>query len=310
MDYSKKERPYYTVNDFYRERFGTKVFRIPLDAGFTCPNRDGTLSHAGCIYCSEKGSGDFAGDRSLSLEMQYCQVKSMMQRKWPVGKTIVYLQANTNTYAPLEKLKEIYESVLSLDDDIVGLSIATRPDCLPDDVVDYLRELNLRTFLTVELGLQTIHQETARLINRQHDLDCFVDAVKRLREKKIHVVAHIINGLPWESASMMQSTVEYLNRLDIQGLKIHMLYISKNTGIEKYYHNTSFHILTREEYVEIVVNQIEILRPDIILYRLTGDAPREDLIEPKWSLRKFGVTNEIDKLLRKRQTYQGVYFRK
>ncbi|MBN2504587.1 MAG: TIGR01212 family radical SAM protein [Bacilli bacterium] len=308
MNYQTKERPYLTVNDFYREKFGEKVFRIPLNAGFTCPNRDGTLSYAGCIYCSEKGSGDFAGDVSMTLEEQYIEIKAMMTKKWSSGKTIVYFQANTNTYAPVDKLRQIYDAALNLDPNIVGISIATRPDCLKDDVLKYLFELNKKTFLTVELGLQTIHPETAKLINRQHDLETFDQAVSRLRKGNIHVVAHIINGLPHETKDMMLETVAHLNKLDIQGLKIHMLYITRDTAIAKYLEKTNFKLLTLGEYVEIVADQIELLRPDIILYRLTGDAPKEDLIAPMWSLRKFVVTNEIDKLLRRRKTYQGVRY--
>ncbi|MBN2696977.1 MAG: TIGR01212 family radical SAM protein, partial [Bacilli bacterium] len=256
----------------------------------------------------EKGSGDFAGDVSMTLEEQYIEIKAMMTKKWSSGKTIVYFQANTNTYAPVDKLRQIYDAALNLDPNIVGISIATRPDCLKDDVLKYLFELNKKTFLTVELGLQTIHPETAKLINRQHDLETFDQAVSRLRKGNIHVVAHIINGLPHETKDMMLETVAHLNKLDIQGLKIHMLYITRDTAIAKYLEKTNFKLLTLGEYVEIVADQIELLRPDIILYRLTGDAPKEDLIAPMWSLRKFVVTNEIDKLLRRRKTYQGVRY--
>lgn len=308
MDYRFKERPYYTVNDFYKEKFGTKVFKIPLNGNFTCPNRDGTLSYEGCIYCSEKGSGDFAGDVLDSMQTQYAKISATMRKKWPTGKTIAYFQANTNTYGPLEKLKLLYEKALTLDPNIVGISIATRPDCLQPEIVEYLADLNRRTFLTIELGLQTIHPETAEIINRKHDLQTFVDAVKRLRAHDIHVVCHIINGLPHETAAMMQETVRFLNGLDIQGLKIHMLYIMKNTALETLYLVDPFKILSRDEYVGIVSCQIEHLRPDIILYRLTGDGPRDELIEPKWSLKKFVVTNEIDKLLRNRHSYQGAKY--
>ncbi len=310
MDYLNKERPYLTVNDFYKAKFGTKVFKIPLNGNFTCPNRDGTLSDEGCIYCSEKGSGDFAGDVLDSLEAQYLKISETMRKKWPIGKTIVYFQANTNTYAPVDKLRSLYEKALSLDDNIVGISIATRPDCLQQEIVEYLADLNKRTFLTVEIGLQTIHQETAKIINRQHDLESFVDAVTRLRKHNIHVVCHIINGLPKETKAMMLQTVKFLNKLDIQGLKIHMLYIMKNTALEHYYENNPFPILSRDEYVKIVASQIELLRPDIVLYRLTGDSPKEELVEPKWSLKKFVVTNEIDKLLRNNKSYQGIKYHK
>jgi len=303
-----KERPYYTINDYYLKRFKTKVYKIALNGDFTCPNRDGTFSKSGCIYCSESGSGEFGGDKSLPLKTQFDHVKEMMSLKWKSGKYIAYFQANTNTYAPVEKLKELFEEALTLDSDIIGISVATRPDCLPEEVLDYLEDLNKRTFLIIELGLQTIHETTAKLINRGHDLLSFENAVTNLRKRNIHVVAHIINGLPHETKEMMLETLEKVNSYDIQGLKIHMLYILKDTPLEKYYSNTHFHVLTLEEYTSIVAEQIERLRPDIVLHRLTGDARKEDLIEPIWSLKKFVVTNEIDKRLRARHTYQGVYY--
>ncbi len=308
VNFEGKERPYYTINDYYLKRFKTKVYKIALNGDFTCPNRDGTFSKSGCIYCSESGSGEFGGDKSLPLKTQFDHVKEMMSLKWKSGKYIAYFQANTNTYAPVEKLKELFEEALTLDSDIIGISVATRPDCLPEEVLDYLEDLNKRTFLIIELGLQTIHETTAKLINRGHDLLSFENAVTNLRKRNIHVVAHIINGLPHETKEMMLETLEKVNSYDIQGLKIHMLYILKDTPLEKYYSNTHFHVLTLEEYTSIVAEQIERLRPDIVLHRLTGDARKEDLIEPIWSLKKFVVTNEIDKRLRARHTYQGVYY--
>lgn len=308
VKFEGKERPYYTINDYYLERFGHKVYKIALNGDFTCPNRDGTLSINGCIYCSESGSSEFGGEKSTPLPKQFEEVKKRMTKKWISGKYIAYFQANTNTYGPIEKLKTLFEEAIDLDPDIIGLSIATRPDCLPDEVVEYLSELNKRTFLMVELGLQTIHESTSKLINRGHDMHCFEDALKKLRSQDIHVVAHIINGLPGESEAMMMETLIKLNTMDIQGLKIHMLYILKNTALERFFQNTHFHVLSLEEYTTIVANQIELLRPDIVLHRLTGDAKKEDLIAPLWSLKKFVVTNEIDKLLRKRHTYQGVFY--
>ena len=308
MDLKNKSRPYYTANDFYLDRFGTKVFKVPVNGGFTCPNRDGTLSKEGCLYCSETGSGEFAGKVTDSLAVQYQQTRAMMNAKWPAAKTIVYFQAFTNTYAPVSRLRELFETALKLDKDIVGLSIATRPDCLPDDVVEYLSDLNRRTFLTVEVGLQTIHKQTAMIINRRHDLDTFASAVAKLSEHGIHTVAHIIDGLPGESKEMMLDTIRYLNTKAIQGVKIHMLYILKNTRMADYYRDHPFPILSREEYVDIVADQIELLRPDIVLYRLTGDARRSELLEPFWTQKKFVVTNEIDKLLRKRKSFQGAKY--
>ncbi|HOP57191.1 MAG TPA: TIGR01212 family radical SAM protein [Bacillota bacterium] len=308
MDFVKKEKPYLTANDFYRARFGHKIAKIPLNGGFTCPNRDGTLSWDGCIFCSEKGSGDFAGDPGESLGVQYARSLEVLHKKWPGCLTIPYFQANTNTYAPLSRLKKLYEEAINLSDEVVGLSIATRPDVLPDDVVEYLGELRQRTFLTVELGLQSIHASTASFINRQHSLESFVDAVAKLRKKDIHVICHIINGLPGETPDMMLDTIRFLNKQDIQGIKIHMLYVMKNTRLADLYEKGEITMMSRSDYIETTADQIELLRPDIIIYRLTGDSPRKELVAPLWSLKKFTVTNDIDKLLRKRHSHQGARY--
>ena len=228
-----------------------------------------------------------------------------MLHKWPDSKYIVYFQANTNTYAPVNVLKEKYESVLFLDN-VIGINIATRPDSISDECLEYLEELNKKTYLTVELGLQTIHDETSKLINRGHDLKCFEEMVKKLRERNINVVVHIINGLPYETKEMMMSTAKYLSNLDIQGIKIHMLHILKDTALANLYEKEKFHVLTREEYVDIVCSQLEILREDIVIHRITGDPNPDDLIEPKWLIKKFGVLNEIDKEMARRDTYQGI----
>jgi hypothetical protein len=308
MNFINKERPYYTVNDYYLEKFHEKVYKISLNGDFTCPNRDGTISSDGCIYCSESGSAEFGGNKLLPLKKQFEEVLEMMQKKWKSGKYIAYFQANTNTYGPIYKLKSLFEEALTLNDNIVGLSIATRPDCLSDEIIDYLADLNNRTFLTIEIGLQTIHESTARLINRGHTLQDFENAVVKLRKNGIHVVCHIINGLPSETKEMMMDTLHFINKQDIQGLKIHMLYVIKNTPLERYFIDHPFPILSLSEYTELVADQIEQLRPDIVLHRLTGDAMKEDLIVPLWTLKKFVVTNEIDKILRKRKTYQGYYY--
>ena len=227
-----------------------------------------------------------------------------MLKKWPNSKYIGYFQARTNTYAPVEVLKEKYEAILK-QENVVGLSIATRPDSITDECLDYLCELNKKTYLTVELGLQTIHEKTSKLINRCHTLDCFEKMVNKLRSKKINVVVHIINGLPYETKEMMLETVKYLNSLDIQGIKIHMLHILQNTPLAILYQKKPFHILTREEYVNIVCDQLELLRPEIVINRITGDPKVDDLIEPTWLIKKFGVLNEIDKEMVKRNSYQG-----
>ena len=215
-----------------------------------------------------------------------------------------YFQANTNTYAPLNELKEKYEEVLK-QENVIGLNIATRPDSITNECYDYLEELSKRTYLTIELGLQTIHEKTSKLINRCHTLDCFEECVKKLRDKNINVVVHIINGLPYETKEMMLDTVKYLNSLDIQGIKIHMLHIIKDTSLEMLFKKENFHILTKEEYVDIVCDQLELLREEIVINRITGDPKADELIEPNWLVKKFGVLNEIDKEMVKRDSYQG-----
>ncbi len=304
--YSNSNKRYYTLDYFYKEKFKSKVFKISLNAGFSCPNKDGTKGYGGCIYCSKLGSGDYAGEKEKSLVEQFNDVKNIMLHKWPDSKYIVYFQANTNTYAPVNVLKEKYESVLFLDN-VIGINIATRPDSISDECLEYLEELNKKTYLTVELGLQTIHDETSKLINRGHDLKCFEEMVKKLRERNINVVVHIINGLPYETKEMMMSTAKYLSNLDIQGIKIHMLHILKDTALANLYEKEKFHVLTREEYVDIVCSQLEILREDIVIHRITGDPNPDDLIEPKWLIKKFGVLNEIDKEMARKDTYQGIY---
>ncbi len=297
-----------TANDFYQAKFGRKVAKIPLNGGFTCPNRDGTLSYDGCIYCSDKGAGDFAGDASETIRAQYLRSLASLRKKWPDCLTIPYFQAMTNTYAPVEKLRRLYKEALSLGPEVVGLSIATRPDALPEDVLEYLGELNQRTFLTVELGLQTIHQKTADFINRKHSLADFTEAVTKLRRRNIHVIAHIINSLPGETEEMMLETVKFLNGIDIQGIKIHMLYVMKGTKLADLYLGGEIKLLSLGEYVSITSSQIVHMRPDIIIYRLTGDCPRNELVAPDWTLKKFVVTNEIDKLLRKNSLFQGASY--
>lgn len=295
---------YNTLDNFYKNKFGCKVFKISLNAGFTCPNIDGTLSTKGCIYCSKSGSGEFAGNKCDDLITQFNSIKEMMLKKWPNGKYIGYFQARTNTYAPVDVLREKYESILNLDG-VVGLNIATRPDCISDSCLDYLEELSNKTYLTVELGLQTIHERTTNLINRCHSLDTFTSMVKRLRERNINVVVHIINGLPYETKEMMLDTIKYINRLDIQGVKIHMLHIIKGTALADMYFNERFHVLTKDEYIDIVCDQLELLRDDIVINRITGDPKVDDLIEPKWLVKKFCVLNDIDKELKRRDSYQG-----
>lgn len=307
--YSDSNKRYHTLDYFYKNKFGSKVFKVSLNAGFNCPNKDGTLGYGGCIYCSKLGSGDYAGKVEESLTEQFQKIKNMMLKKWPTAKYIGYFQANTNTYAPVGVLKQKYEEVLKLDN-VIGLNIATRPDSITDECLDYLEELSKKTYLTIELGLQTIHESTSKLINRCHSLECFEECVKKLRQRNINVVVHIINGLPYETKEMMLDTIKYLNKQDIQGIKIHMLHIIKDTALEMLFKKEKFHVLTREEYVDIVCDQLELLNEDIVVNRITGDPNPDELVEPSWLIKKFGVLNEIDKEMARRNTYQGIYSNK
>ena len=307
--YSDTNKRYHTLDYFYKHKFNSKVFKISLNAGFTCPNIDGKVGTKGCIYCSNLGSGEYAGNKNQDLVTQFNEIKDIMHKKWPDGKYIGYFQAHTNTYADINTLKEKYELILK-QENVIGLSIATRCDAITSECLDYLEQLNKKTYLTIELGLQTIHEKTSILINRCHTLECFEQMVKKLRERNINVVVHIINGLPYETKEMMLDTVKYLNKLDIQGIKIHMLHILKNTALAKLYEQKPFHILTKEEYVDITCDQLELLRPEIVINRITGDPKVDDLIEPTWLIKKFGVLNEIDKELVKRNSYQGIKLQK
>lgn len=303
--YSNDFKRYHTLNYFYQQKFKSKVFKVSLNAGLSCPNIDGKVGKKGCIYCSASGSGEFAGDVNDNLSKQFDTIKNILLKKWPNAKYIGYFQAHTNTYAPVEKLKSMYEEILKKEN-VIGLNIATRADSISKECLNYLEELNKKTYLTIELGLQTIHEKTSILINRCHTLKCFEDMVKELRKRNINVVVHIINGLPHETKEEMIETVKYLNKLDIQGIKIHMLCILKNTQLEKLYEKEKFHILTKDEYIDIVVSQLEYLREEIVINRITADPKTEDLIEPHWLEKKFVVLNDIDKEMVKRDTYQGI----
>lgn len=302
--YSNTNKRYHTLDYFYKNKFGCKVSKISLNAGFSCPNIDGTLSKSGCIYCSKSGSGEYGGNPNDDLIKQFNEIKKVMTNKWPNSKFIGYFQARSNTYAPVEILKEKYELILK-QENVVGLAIATRPDCITDECLDYLEKLNKKTFLTIELGLQTIHPKTSKLINRCHDLNTFENMVKKLKQRNIFTVVHIINGLPGETKEMMIETVKYLNKLNIDGIKIHMLSILKNTPLEKLYKIKPFKILTKEEYIDITCNQLEYLNPKIVIQRLTSDPKKEDLVAPNWLLKKTILLNDIDKEMVKRNSYQG-----
>ena len=263
----------------------------------------------GCIFCSEKGSGDFAGNPFKPIKEQFEEIKQMMKLKWNDGYYIAYFQANTNTYGTIEKLKQTYSQIVSenylIDPNVKILSIATRPDCINEEIVKYLSSINQIIPVWVELGFQTMHEKTYKLINRGYDNPCFEEAIKLLKKYNLTTIVHVINGLPFETKEMMIETVKYLNNFKIDGIKIHMLHIMKNTPLEDYYNNYKFKVLSLEDYVDIVVNQLRYLDQNIVIHRVTGDSPKELLIEPIWTLKKFVVINEIDKLMRKENIYQG-----
>lgn len=303
--YTLDNKRYHTLNYFYKNKFGIKVFKVSLNGGFSCPNLDGRIGYGGCIYCSKSGSGEFGGDKEDSLEEQFLKMKEVVNKKHIPCKYIGYFQARTNTYASLDVLKEKYECILK-QNDVIGLNIATRCDAISEDCLDYLEELSKRTFLTIELGLQTIHEKTSILINRCHSLKQFEDMVIKLRKRNINVCVHIINGLPYETEEMMLDTVRYLNKLDIQGIKIHMLYIIKDTVIDTMYKKERFKILSKEEYIDIIIKQLELLRPEIVINRITSDPDKETLVEPRWLVDKCQLLNDIDKEMKRRNTYQGI----
>lgn len=303
------EKHYLTLNNYLKNIYNEKVFKVSLNGGFSCPNRDGKISTNGCIFCSASGSGDFAGNINLSIKDQFYEVVSILEKKWPYGAYIAYFQANTNTYGTVSELKQRYDQIIKdgkkLDDKIKILSIATRPDCIDNDVLNLLKELNEQIPLWVELGFQTSNEETAKYINRGYSNDILVKAVKDLKSLGITVIVHIINGLPTDTHSDMINTVKFLRKLPIDGIKIHMLHVINNSPLGKLYKEYPFPLLTMEEYVKIVVEQLRLLPPNIVIHRITGDADKKELIAPTWTLKKFVVMNEIDKLMRKEHYYQG-----
>ena len=303
--YTLDNKRYHTLNYHVKTKYNCKVVKVSINAGFSCPNIDGRVGYGGCIYCSKSGSGEFGGNVTKPLPEQFNDIKNKISKKWPNRKYIAYFQAHTNTYAPVSVLKEKYESVLKLKD-VIGIAIATRCDAISDECLDYLTDLNKKTNLTIELGLQTIHPKTSKLINRCHDLKQFESMYYKLKERNIEVVVHIINGLPYENKKMMLETAKYLNKLKVDGIKIHMLNITKNTALEKLYEKEKFHILTKEEYIDITICQLELLNPKIVIHRITSDPDPEQLIAPSWLLKKFCLLNDIDKEMKKRDTYQGI----
>lgn len=299
FSYTLDNKRYHTLNYFYRNKFGCKIAKIPLDAKLSCPNK----KSGGCIYCSDNSASNII-NKELNIIEQFKQETKILNKKWPTAKYIAYLQAGTNTYTTVDNLKNLCEPLLKIEN-CVGISIATRPDCIKDQCLEYLNDLNKKTFLTVELGLQSSNNKTLKLINRGHTKEDFKNCVQRLQQKNIFIVAHIINGLPYETKEDMLETVRFVNSLNVNGIKIHMMHIVKNTKLEKMYQKEKFPILTQEQYIDIVCNQLQLLSENIVIERITGDPIKEDLIEPTWLLKKFIVLNNIDKEMSKRCIFQG-----
>ena len=301
---------YNTQNAYLKSRFGKKTVKVSLNGGFSCPNIDGTKGVGGCTYCSARGSGDFGGDPKKSISEQFDAVKSSLKRKWGTDLLYIpYFQANTNTYAPLDKLKRLFGEALS-QENAVGLAVSTRPDCISEETADYLAELSRQTYLTVELGLQTVHDVTAKKINRCHTYEDFLYGYELLRQRGINVCVHIINGLPGESREMMLETVRKISVLDIHAVKIHLLHIIRGTVLAEQFMRGEFQEMSMEDYIETVCDQLELLPKNVIIERLTGDGDKSSLIAPLWSRDKKSVLNGIDKELRRRGTVQGERFGK
>lgn len=295
---------YRSLNHHLREKFGEKVMKISLDGGFTCPNRDGSISSKGCIFCSERGSGDFAGERLLSIEDQFCQIQDVMNKKWKSGKYIAYFQAFTNTYDTVENLRRKFDEAVA-QSGVVGLAIATRPDCLDEENVRLIAEYATRFYVWVELGLQTASDETAKVINRGYDRRVYEDALRLLKRYGIETVTHVIFGLPGETSEDMLDTVRYVTEQGSDGLKFHLLYLVENTPMVKLYEEGKLTFLTKEEYIELIVKAVGLLDEKTVVHRFTGDSPRKLLIGPKWSLNKWEILNEIDRTLSLHNISQG-----
>lgn len=297
--YTLDNKRYQTLNYFYRKKFNCKVAKIPLDAGLSCPNK---LS-GGCIYCKGGSKSNIINSEENILK-QYKNEQKIYEHKWPNAKYIAYFQSGTNTFCDTTSLKKLCEPFLKINN-CVGIAIATRPDSISNDCLNYLDELNKKTFLTVEIGLQSSNNNTLKLINRGHTVEDCTNCIKKLQSKNIFVVVHIINGLPGETKEDMINTVKYLNNLNINGIKIHMLHVIKDTPLETMYRNHEFNILSKDEYIDIVTTQLEYLNPQIVIERITGDPIKEDLVAPFWLTKKFIVLNDIDKLMTLRNIYQG-----
>lgn len=295
---------YNSLDNYFKLTFGKKIYKVSLDGGFTCPNRDGKLSKKGCIFCSERGSGDFAGKRGDEIYNQIEEQLKLIEKKFPEGEVIAYFQNFTNTYADVNYLREIYTRALS-HPRVVGLAIATRPDCLGEDVLDLLDELNKKYFIWIELGLQSINEEVARRINRQYPLQTYIDATKKLNERKIKFVTHIIVGLPYEDEEDPLKTAVFAEECGTWGVKIHLLHVIKNTILEELYNRNELKLQKKDEYVKKIVKILANLSYNIVIHRVTGDGDKNSLIGPLWSLNKRDVLNSIDKLMKEENVTQG-----
>lgn len=298
---------YYSLNDYLLEKFGKKVYKIALNANMSCPNRDGSLGHKGCIFCSAGGSGDFAGKPVLSITEQIEAGKKLLSKKYSGGSYIAYFQAFTNTYAPVSYLREVFMQAVS-HPDIVCISIATRPDCLGDDVIDLLVEINRLKPVWIELGLQTIHSDTARYIRRGYELDVYDNAMTQLNNAGLETIVHMIIGLPGETMEMMLDTASYIAASGAKGIKLQLLHVLKNTDLATDYENKHFSVLTMDEYFNIIFEILKILPPDMVIHRLTGDGPKNILIAPEWSANKRLVLNTLNHRLREQNIIQGAKY--
>ena len=302
------EKKFYSLDYFYRQKFGSKVARVTLDGGFTCPNRDGTVSFGGCVFCGVAGAGEFCAEKTLPIVQQIKVQKEKLQTKWKDLKIIPYFQSFTNTYAPVGILRKKYEEALD-SEDCVGLSIATRADCLCSEVLDLLEELNKRTFLQIELGLQTVNDKTAQVINRGYSLDVFTQSVLELQKRGIEIVAHLIVGLPDENLRDYLNAVRYISEMKINGVKIQVLYLLKDAPLMKWYERGEIKFLERFEYIDIVARMLAHLSPEVVVHRLTGDPPWKSLVEPKWTTDKKQILNQINQYLREKNLYQGCFYK-
>lgn len=298
---------FYKLNSFLKENFKEKIYKVSLDGGFTCPNRDGKISNKGCLFCSDKGSGEFAGDRCKTITAQIDEQIDFMKDKIGSSKVIAYFQNFTNTYGDIEYLRKIYYEALN-HEKVIGIAIATRPDCLSDDVINLLDEINKKYFLWVELGLQTANDNIGKIINRGYDTKVYIDSCRILNEKNIKFVTHMIVGLPNEEKKDLYDTIDLINSVKSWGIKIHLLYILKNSKLLNYYQQNPFKIYEKDEYENTVIELLERLSPSIVVHRLTGDAKKDELFEPLWSLNKRGILNSIEKKLKSSKSYQGKFF--